>query len=348
MKIARRRALTIALGVGAAGLAGPKHGIVGQADAASGRSLKLALLGYALGIQVPTTAAFVEMLPYQPGFAAPTIHRMDSEQTVTESVISGTAELGECDPIVPMAAVEAGADLKIVGPYYLQTDLVLIVNADRIHDYTDLTKPGVVVASEHLGGLTQMLMVGPLLKRGIDFRKVQFVPIGGSDLRTRALLADRVQATLMHIDQAAPLMKQGHFKILVEPWNEYHPWINEVWITTGKWLGRKENERALVALLKQNILAFRKANTDFAWYADAYRKLVTLPHADKEQDSTLRPVWETFVKTIKPWPDDGGVTAADVAALVPIYKAVGAVKGTADPRSFVIADYAKQALREIG
>ena len=334
--------------MGAAGFARAIPGVVSPAQAAAGRSLDLALLGYALGIHVPATAAIVEMLPQQSGFAVPTIHRMDTGQAVTETVISGAAELGEGDPIVAMAAVEAGADLKIVGPYYLQTDLVLLVNADRVQNYQDLAKPGVVVACEDIGGVTQVMVIGPLLKHGIDFRKVQFVAIGGSGARMRALLAGRIQATPIHVDQAATVMKQGHYKVLLEPWQEYHPWINEVWIATGKWLSRKENEIALVALLKQNILAFRKANLEFKWFCNGYRRLVTLPGASKEQNAAIRPVWETFVKTIKPWPNDGLLTAADIAALVPLYRDVGAVKGTADPMKFVTTEYTKQALAEIG
>ena len=59
------------------------------------------------------------------------------------------------------------------------------------------------------------------------------------------------------------IAKQGNFKTLIEPWKEFQSWVNEVWVVRADWLNKPENERALVDFLKAQLLAFRKANSDF-------------------------------------------------------------------------------------
>jgi NitT/TauT family transport system substrate-binding protein len=328
-------------------LAGSGLAVSGLARADGGRSLKINLLGYCLGDHVPTTAAVMEMLPQTPGFAPPQTARIDQMRTVAQTVIAGAAELGETDPIVTMSAVEAGADLKVVGLWYSQTSLVLVADASRIKDYKDLANPANVVAVNQKGDITQVCLLGPLLEAGIDINKISFVEIGGSGARMRALLAGRVQAVPVHLDQAAQMTKDGRFKVIIEPWKAYHPWVNEVWAVTGAWLKEPENEKALVALLKANIAAYRRANTDYAWYADMYRRYATVPDPEK-QDAVVRPLWEALANEVKSWPPQDGPAPDDIERLIPLYKAAGAVRGTVRARDFVVVDYVKQALAELG
>ena len=76
-------------------------------------------------------------------------------------------------------------------------------------------------------------------------------------------------------------MGKGNFQVLIEPWKEFTGWTNEVWVVRSDWLKKPENERALIDFLKANLIAFRRANTDFDWYLDSFRKYVTLKDADK-------------------------------------------------------------------
>ncbi len=339
----KRRELLAGSGLAASGL------LAGRlAQAEPGRSLKINLLGFCLGDHVPTTAAVMEMLPKVPGYGKPEIARIDQMRTVAQTVIAGAAELGETDPIVTMSAVEAGADLKVVGLWYAQTSLVLVADASKVKDYKDLANPANVTAVNQKGDITEVCLLGPLLAAGIDINKINFVEIGGSGARMRALLAGRVQAVPVHLDQAAEMTKDGRFKIVMEPWKEYHPWINEVWTVTGAWLKKPENEKALVALLKVNIAAFRRANTDFAWYADIYRRYATLPDVAKESDASIRVLWDGLANDVKSWPAQDGPDPDDIERLIPLYKSAGAVRGTVKARDFVVLDYVKQALSELG
>lgn len=338
-----RRGLLAGSGLAASGLLAPS-----LARAEPGRSLKINLLGYCLGDHVPTTAAVMEMLPQAQGFAKPETARIDQMRTVAQTVIAGAAELGESDPIVTMSAVEAGADLKVVGLWYAQTSLVLVADAAKIKDYKDLANPANVLAVNQKGDITQVCLLGPLLAAGIDINKINFVEIGGSGARMRALLSGRVQAVPVHLDQAAEMTRDGRFKVIMQPWKEYHPWVNEVWVAAGGWLKKPENEKALIALLKANIAAFRRANTDFAWYADMYRRYATLPNVAKETDASIRALWDGLANDVKSWPPQDGPDPDDIERLVPLYKAAGAVRGTVKARDFVVLDYVKQAISELG
>ncbi len=340
MPLTRR---TLVAGSAAAGLIP-----AGRARSAPPRSLSVSQLGYCLGIHVPTTAALMDLLPQVPGYGPPKTARMDQMRTVAQTVIGGAAELGECDPIVTMSAVEAGADLKIVGLWYMATSLVLVVQADRIQEYKDLVNPANVVAVNERGDITHVAFLGPLQKAGIDISKINLVDIGGSGARMRALLSGRVQAVPMHFDQAAEVVKTGKFKVLIEPYKAYRAWINEVWITTGAWLSKKENERALVDLLKVNLTAFRKADSDFAWFADAYRRHATVPDVAKATDDSIRPLWQGLAQSVKAWPADGGLDPADIDELIPLYRAAGAAQGKVKGKDLVVTDYVRQALSELG
>jgi len=342
-KITRRGALALGAAGGLAAL-----GAGGPALAQAGRSLKLNLLGFALGIHAPSTAAIKDLLPAMPGMAAPQTNRMDQIRTVAQTVISGAAELGEADPIVTMSAVEAGADLKIVGLYYMNTSLVLVANTDHVREYKDLAKPGTVVAVNGKGDITHVMLLGPLLRENIDIDRINFVEIGGSGARMRALLAGRVHAVPMHFDQAAQVVTRGNYKILMEPWKEYRAWVNEVWVAQGSWLKQPANERALVNLLKANITAFRRANTDLNWFADAYRKHATVPKANEATTDSLRALWQGLSQQVKAWPADGRLDPADIEALVPLYKRAKAVQGTVAPSRFIETSYLRQALSELG
>lgn len=346
MRLSRRKAMGLisAAGAGMAGM--PLCGSVAEAQAA--RSLQINLLGFALGIHIPTTAAIQELMPAMPGYAPPKTQRLDQIRTLTQTLVAGAAECGQTDPITTLRAVEAGADLKIVGFWYLHTSLVFIANSEKIREFKDLEKPDSIVAVNSRGDITEVMLLGPLAKEGVDHRKITFVEIGGSGARLRALQSGRVHAVPVHFDQAADLIKDGKFKVLFEPWKAYNPWINEVWVVNGAWLRNAANQRAVVDLLKATIMGFRKANDDFAWYAQMYRKHATLPRAHETSDEVVRPVWEGLAKNIKAWPRDMDLKIEYFDALMPAYKLAGAVEGKVEPKQIVDTSFVTQALSELG
>jgi NitT/TauT family transport system substrate-binding protein len=334
---------TLALGAGAGLLGGGR-----PAAAQAGRVLNVQLLGFALGIHVPAMAAVADLLPATPGYGPPKLTRLNQVRLVTQTLVAAAADIGETDLPTVLAAVEAGADLKIVGKLYDSTSLVLLVNAETVRDYADLAKPDTRIAIGARGEITHVLLLAPLMRRGLPVDRATIVEVPGSGTRVTALLSKRIDAAHVHFDQAQELMKRGPFKVLIEPWKEFPGWINEVWAVPGAWLRKPENERAVVDLLKANVVAFRRANRDLGWYVEQFRKHVTTKGAREETEESLRGVWSRLATEIRAWPPDMNYSVAAFQEVLPAYKAAGAIQGTVKVEQVVETRYVAQALKELG
>lgn len=341
MDITRRHALGMLA-------AGAGLGMTGLPAAAQpGRALTGHILGNTLAIHVPSIAALNEGLP-KLGYAPSKLTRIDSMQVMTQSIIGKSAEVGEADISSSLRASLAGADIRVIGPVYANASLVFVVNTDVVKDYADLVKPGVVVAVNSKGDWIHAMLVGPLSKRGVDIDKVTIVEIGGSGSRVQALLAGRVHAVPVHIDQTPEILARGNYKILLKPWEEYSVYIAETWLVGGEWLRKSENERAAVDLLKAVITSFRLSNRDLGYFADCYRKYSTIKGAAQMKDEDLRPVWDIMTKEAKAWPDDGRFRREDFRQLLPAYKAVGRYPKDPDLDTLIETRFLEQALKELG
>lgn len=346
MRITRRHSLGMFSAVLGMGLGLGPSSLFAQGN--SRRVLNGHNLGNSLAIQMPALAALYEGLPAL-GYASPRMARVDSTQVATQSVIGKSVEFSEADISSSLQASIAGADLRVIGLVYANASTVLVVNADVIKDYSDFQKPGVVVAFNSKGDWMHAMLVGPFKKNGVDINKLTIVEIGGSGSRLQALLANRVHAVFVHVDQATEILGKGNYKILLKPWEEYKVFIAEVWLTNGEWLKKPENQRAAVDIQKATIASFRNANRDLHYFGDAYRKYATGKGAASKTDEQLRPVWETMSKTARAWPDDGMFKLEYFKELLPVYMSVsGATSRLPNLDRLIDTTYTEQALRELG
>jgi len=351
MMVTRRemlQSLAVGAGVGAAGV-GALEGVLGRAAwAQAGRVLDIPIVGFTLGIHVPSIAAMKDILPTLQGYAPAKTTRFASQRVITQTIVSGSGDIGAGDPIITMRAAEAGADVRMIGLVFNSTSLVFVVNGNKVKQLQDLQKPETVVAVNSKGDFTHVLLVGPLLKRGVDLSKVTVVEIGGSGARTKALLSGRVDAVPVHFDQAFDIAKQGNYPVLLDPAKEYKAWFGEVYFATSAWLQKPENKRAAVDLLKANLMAFRKASGDYTWFAAQYRKHSTVDKAAQQGDDAIKPVWEVLVKQVNAFPAAMDTfTVQNFKDLVPVYKAAEALEGKADVEKIVDRTYLDQALKEL-
>ena len=321
-------------------------GLLNSAGAAD-RVLTINIPGNSLGVHIPYMAALNEILPSMPGYGKPEITRVKRLQTITQSILAGSVEFGAGDAISTLRAVEAGADLRIVGNAFMHTSLVFVVNGDKIKTFKDLEKPGVTLAVNSKGDFTHVMLVGPLKKRGIDMSKVNVITMGGSGARMRALLAGKVDGVPLHFDQASDLAKKGNFKVMIEPAKEYDAFLGEVWIVSGKWLAKPENQKAAEDLVKATIMAFRKANSDPEWYAAMYRKYGTKKNMQTASDAEIEVVRQALGQDIGCWPDNMKHSLSVYQQLIPVYQSANAVKGTADPANVVETEYVEKALKDL-
>ncbi|MXU66039.1 ABC transporter substrate-binding protein [Oceanomicrobium pacificus] len=338
---------SMAAGLGAGIVAGPLGLGVGRALADGHAPLTINVPGNTLGVHVPYMAAINEGL-VELGEPAAKWERVPKLQTITQSILSGQTEVGAGDAISTLRAVEAGADLKIIGNAFMHTSLVFVVNADKISEPKDLEKDDVTIAVNSKGDFTHVMVVGPMTAKGVDMDKVNVIKMGGSGNRFRALLAGKVDGVPLHFDQAAELASQGNFKVLIEPAKEYEAFLGEVWIVSGGWLEKPENRDRAKALLKATTIAFRQANDDPAWYADMYRKHGTKENMATATDEEIEVVRQALGVDIGCWPNDMHHELAVYEQLLPVYKAAGAIKGTVDLTQVVDTSLIDEVLADIG
>lgn len=314
---------------------------------AAGAPLKINVPGNALGVHIPYMAAINEGLP-DLGEPAASWERVPKLQTITQSILSGQTEVGAGDAISTLRAVEAGADLRIIGNAFMHTSLVFVVNGDKVASLKDLENDDVTIAVNSKGDFTHVMVVGPATAKGVDMDKVNVIKMGGSGNRFRALLAGKVDGVPLHFDQASELATQGNFQVLIEPAKEYEAFLGEVWIVSGKWLENPENRARAKALLKATTQAFRKANDDAAWYADMYRKYGTKDSMKAASDAEIEVVRQALGVDIGCWPTDMHHDMAVYQELVDVYKSAGAIKGTVDLNAVVDTSLIDEVLAEIG
>ena len=311
------------------------------------RALKAQILGFTLSIHVPAIMALNEGMQAL-GYSASDMKRIESMQVLTQSIVAGSAEVGESDIVSALRAGSVGADVKMVGMVYNNTSQVLVVNADKIKSYADFKNKDNAIALNSTGDFIYVMLSGIFERNGVNIEDATVVDVGGSGSRMRALLGGRVAAVPVHFDQAAGILKQGNYKVMVEPWKIYNPWLSEAWLVQGSWLKNADNARAITDLLKATVTSFRKTNQSLSYFVEGYRKYATVKDAKTATEDQLRPVWETLSKQIKAWPDDGGFRVKYFEELMPVYVKAGTIKRGTNITKTIDTQYMEKAIKELG
>lgn len=342
--ISRRQVLRLGMGgVGALAL-----GMRGEAFAAA-RVLKISTLAACSAVNVPMQAALRQGLASQPGFATPEVQFTAKIPEIAQEVIAGAADIGDADIASTLAAAEAGADVKIIGLSYNNCSQVVVVNQDKTRSLEELAQKGGTIAVSGIGDFMHVMLLGVFAKRHLDIKRINFIEMGSSGDRARALLAGRVDAVPMQLEQAAQLQSRGNYVVLVRPWEEYGDWYSAVLIATGAWLKRPENQQAAVAVIKSALVAFRKTDQDYGWYKARTAEYASSKELKSADDAFLKPVWQTLTTGMNAFPADmGTLTTAGVAKVLPVYVAAGALKGTVDLNKVIDRTYLDRALKELG
>jgi NitT/TauT family transport system substrate-binding protein len=329
----------------AAGLGGTLF--LPAAARAKGRSLHLELQGFSLGIHIPQVLAVRELM-VEAGYAPPKLDRIESMQVITQTIVANSAEAGDSDVVSALRAAEAGAKIALIGLVYNSTSQVLVANADKIKSFDDFKNSQNAVAMNSRGDFIFVMLAGAMERHGVDIDDVTVIEMGGSGSRMKALLSGRVAAVPLHFDQADEVVKQGNFKVIVEPWKVYDRWLSESWLVNRDWLAEKPNQQALVDLNRAMITSFRRANKDYGYFAGGYRKYATTPGAADVSDAVLRPIWQKLSSEIKAWPDDGGFKREYFKELLPVYRKAHALRGTPDLQTVVEPRFVDEALQALG
>ena len=334
--------LTRRLAIGA-GLSAPF-----VARAAEPRVLKIMSNANVAGIHVPGNVACREGMQQTGAYGPPDFSRLEKQSAITQILVGGGIDIGDTDTPSACAAANAGANIKIVGQFYASVDLVFTADADKVRSLEDLTKPGIVAGINTPGDTVHAVLLGALMKQGIDPARVNIVALGGSSARMRALLAHRVHLVPIHADQANDIATQGNYKVLIQPWKEFEFWSNECWAVNGDWLKKPENQRAVVDLLEAQLRANRSATTDFNWFAAMFRKYSNDRDAAKWPDDRIRGEWELLTKEVQAWPAPMPMDIGEFNKLIPIYEKAGIVGPGASFDKIVEPRFAEEAWKRLG
>lgn len=338
----RREAMRLIAGVplaaGAAGFPGAAFG----AD-----TVKCINVGFVLGIHCPPTYGVLDEAP-KLGLQVE-MQRFQSLRVILQTIMGGTGDIGVGEPIQLLRSRQAGNDLVMFGNWYLHTSLVVAVNADHIQTLKDLEKPDVTVGINSQGDITQVMIIGGFLKAGGDLSKVKWADVGGSGTRMRALLGNRVQATVVHFDQIPEIQKTGNYKVMLVPHREYDPWINEIVFARADWLKNPANRRKAVAFMKGIMVASRRATADFAYFKTSFLKYATLKGKDTMPEAEMRAHWKALGQDIGVWPADNAFRVANIEKLLPYYRAAKAIEDKpVDLAAAMDLGIVAQALKELG
>jgi NitT/TauT family transport system substrate-binding protein len=330
----------------AAGLAGTLV-LPRLAQAQKARAMHLVLQGFSLGIHIPQVLA-VRDLMQQAGYAEPQLDRIESMQVIAQTIVSNSADAGDSDVASALRAIEAGAPVTLIGLVYNGTSQVLLANTDKIKSFADFKNPENAIAMNSRGDFIYVMLAGALDRNGLDIDDVTVIEMGGSGSRLKALQSGRVAAVPVHFDQADEVLKQGPYKILVEPWKVYDRWLSEAWLVNTSWLAQSDNQKAAVALNKAMVASFRRANKDYAYFAAGYRKYATVSNAATVSDDVLKPIWQKLSTEIHAWPHDGGFKRAYLEELLPVYRKAHLITKAPDMNKVIEPRFLDQALQELG
>lgn len=340
------------LGLGAGGVAVATLGgfaPVARAAQSGGRVLKINTLASSAAVNVPLQAGIRAILPTLAGYAAPEVQPTAKIPQIVQQVIAGASDLGDGDVASTLAACEAGADLRIIGLSYNNTSQVVVANAERVDSLASLAAKGGTVAVSGIGDFMHVMLQGVLDKHGLSQDKINFVEMGSSGDRARALLSGRVDAVPMHVEQFEQLKSRGNFHILVRPWEEYDDWFSAVIMARTDWLRQDENKQAAIAVLKSALTAFRHTTRDYGWYKSQVAQYASAKDLREAGDDLLKPVWETLSQRIHAFPGSMEQMTPDAfAKVVPVYKKTGALQGTVDLARIIDRSYLEQAIKELG
>ena len=310
------------------------------------RKLKFAHLTYCLGLHVPGVVGRLEMPGEYYGYGPPIVHKFQKGTENLAMTLAGTTEFSQNDPLLPIRAKESGQDIKVIASGYQWTTLVITVNTDKIKSWSDFEKPGIRIGLGPRGGMQEAYFITAFKKHGVDINKPMMLEIGGSGSRMRAFLAGKIDASLQHLDQVWKMKARGPFDFLAYPYEIFDYWTQEILAVSGKWLSKKENERAAVDVIKCVLRSIKKTNDDPAWYIKKYRQYATTKLEGVTDDDIMK-LYKSLKNDLKLWPLDLGYNHENFDKVREYYQLANLEKGIIKTKDLFLMDYFLQAQEEL-
>jgi len=247
----------------------------------------------------------------------------DSNQTATQAVLAGKAQIVGTSLMGTLAAQEQGADLVTFCPYVNQDDL-LLVGRNGVTSLSQLFKAGTRVAVDSPGGAADETLNAMLLSKGIK-KTTKDIPnidvLESASLRQAAFAANNVDVAIMHSTQYEQI-KGGipGATIIATLFKDVPHFIKNTYAAPKSWLDKNLDTAAAfcAAVLTGN----KKLSSDRSVYLKAVKDYVDEPPAASDLDT----LW-TDAKDYAFWPSDsrGGLSDATLKFMAKVGVASGVI-----------------------
>jgi ABC-type nitrate/sulfonate/bicarbonate transport system substrate-binding protein len=179
-----------------------------------------------------------------------------------------------------------------------------------------------------------------LQKAGLTVKDIHIVTAGGQSTRLPALVAGRVDATMLSHSAEIALRGKG-FNVLFDYTKDATELYDDNSFTTKKWLADN----------KDLAVAWNKALMEsFAWFNDPANEDAVVDEALKLSPADDRAGTKEFfaqLRTAQAYPDGATLSLAALDAQQKLFKGAGVIEDTVPIKDWADDSYAKQAAAEL-
>ena len=143
---------------------------------------------------------------------------VQGDPNAIRALISGQADIAGSGTFPVYGAIANGAQMKAIASWQPIADYQVVAQK-QFKTVKDLENARIAAAS--IGGLTSVIPEMLLRKHGIDPSKMKFTSIGGHEARLQAVLANKLDATIVSNLYASIGKRKGDISIITSIAREY-------------------------------------------------------------------------------------------------------------------------------
>lgn len=255
-------------------------------------------------------------------------------------LIAGDAEVTCVGPSTIMEAVLKGGQIKMISSWQPIADYHIVIRSDKGGSLKDIVGRSIAITS--LGSMTQHIPSMVMKKHGLDTSKTDFVPIGGMNARVQAVIAGKVDASMVDTFFATAAERQGGVKTIVSIAEEF-PGLGYVMIATNAaQLSDPKMRQALSIFVRGGIEGSRFIVKEPAQAVELMRK--RLPSADAALINEIIPK----LNAQKVWGINGGIERDKIEFTATTYNDLAILPSKPSYEQLVDPSLVEAAIKEIG
>ena len=254
----------------------------------------------------------------------------------TQAVVSGAVDVTATDVEGILQAAAAGYPIRAVSAPASRLSYVIVVRSD-INSLADLK--GKPFAISRPGAISQYITYPFREKAGLQRTDIQWLGVGSSQDRMRALLADRVKGAVLYIDTAVAEKDNKDIKIFAQVADEIPLYPHELLLVRSE---DAEKHREKVVRIVQSIMeACRYMTTHKNESVDLFIKYAGGERAAAEEG------YDRLIR-LKAWGVNGGMTRAKLEAAMTMSIQNKAIEKAIPLEQWADFSFQEEALRRLG